>query len=90
MDTGDAAGDAFFGLYELAFPLMCADPHFRRSPGCRNEPILSIPGFNVYTSNVVEADDSRDAEAAEVIGNLGLANEPSQQLAIQQHWPRPF
>lgn len=56
MDSGDAAGDAFFGLYELSFPILCANPRGRHGPGCRNEPILSIPGFNVYTKSVVEAD----------------------------------
>lgn len=56
MDTGDAAGDAFFGLYELSFPVLCADPSFRRGTGCHNVPILSIPHFNVYTKNIIEAD----------------------------------
>lgn len=56
MDTGDSGGDVFFGLYELSFPLLCSDPHFRQGIGCINAPILSIPGFNVYTKNVIEAD----------------------------------
>ena len=56
MDTGDAAGDAFFGLYELSFPVLCANPGFKRSIGCSNIPILSIPHFNVYSKNRVEAD----------------------------------
>ena len=33
-DTGDAAGDAFFGLYEMAIPIMCSDEHMRRSEPC--------------------------------------------------------
>lgn len=56
MDTGDAAGDTFFGLYELTFPMLCSNPRFQRSIGCINEPILSIPGFNVYKKFIVEAD----------------------------------
>ena len=56
MDTGSPGGDSFFGLYELSFPVLCADPHFRRSTGCTNEPILSIPHFNVYQQAKIEAD----------------------------------
>ena len=57
-DSGSSAGDAFFGLYELSAPLVCGKA---KSGGggnllCQNEPILQIPGFNVYTRTTVEAD----------------------------------
>jgi hypothetical protein len=57
LDTGDAAGDAFFGLYEKAAPVLCS----QGSAGvnqllCDNDPLLQIPGFNVYTQTVIEAD----------------------------------
>ena len=56
LDTGDAAGDAFFGLYEKSAPVVCRgiiDPH---SALCGNLPILQIPGFDVYIATKVEAD----------------------------------
>eukprot|EP00239_Pterosperma_sp_CCMP1384_P009325 CAMPEP_0197860926 /NCGR_PEP_ID=MMETSP1438-20131217/36626_1 /TAXON_ID=1461541 /ORGANISM="Pterosperma sp., Strain CCMP1384" /LENGTH=485 /DNA_ID=CAMNT_0043477941 /DNA_START=92 /DNA_END=1549 /DNA_ORIENTATION=+ len=57
MDTGDAAGDAFFGLYELTFPILCADPALKQLINCENVPILNIPGYNVYTEFLLEAVD---------------------------------
>ena len=54
MNSGDAAGDAYFALYELTFPLYC-----RQMPGdssCTSTGILNIPDFNVYTRSVVEVD----------------------------------
>jgi len=56
LDTGDAAGDAFFGLFELGFPLLCQDKQFSQGPNCKDVPILNIPNFNVYASMVVEVD----------------------------------
>eukprot|EP00462_Mataza_sp_D1_P006390 CAMPEP_0175124088 /NCGR_PEP_ID=MMETSP0087-20121206/2590_1 /TAXON_ID=136419 /ORGANISM="Unknown Unknown, Strain D1" /LENGTH=307 /DNA_ID=CAMNT_0016405823 /DNA_START=30 /DNA_END=957 /DNA_ORIENTATION=+ len=56
LDTGDAAGDAFFGLYEMSAPVICEGPGADQNLLCRNEPILQIPGFNVYTSSVIEID----------------------------------
>ena len=57
MDTGDAYGDVFFGLYEFLIPIMCADPKMSPSQTqCRNVPILSIPDFNVYQQSVLEVD----------------------------------
>jgi hypothetical protein len=57
MDSGDAAGDAFFGLFELVFPILCRDdPTFL---DCRDVPILDIPGFNVYTQFTLETDEHR-------------------------------
>ena len=54
VDSGNAAGDVYFGLYELALPIICEnDPSLIN---CENIPILSIPGFNVYTKSLVEAD----------------------------------
>lgn len=54
MDSGDSAGDVYFGLYEFALPILCAtEPTLIN---CRNVPILSIPGFNVYTKTIVEVD----------------------------------
>ena len=54
MDSGDAAGDVYFGLYEFALPVICADqPNLIN---CENIPILSIPGFNVYTKTVISID----------------------------------
>ena len=58
-DSGSSAGDAFFGLYELSAPLVCAGAGSKSGGGsllCQNEPILQIPGFNVYTRTTVEAD----------------------------------
>lgn len=58
LDTGDAAGDAFFGMYEKSAPVKCRDwdPRLGSSALCENSPILQIPGFNVYTATKVEAD----------------------------------
>ena len=64
LDSGDSAGDAFFGLFELGFPLACTDPGFRQGPNCKNLPILNIPNFNVYTSFILEA-DTRHGDYAE-------------------------
>jgi hypothetical protein len=54
-DTGDAGGDSFFGLYELATPIICSGGS-NAGVTCTNVPILQIPGFNVYTENIVEVD----------------------------------
>ena len=58
LDTGDAAGDVFFGLFEKSAPVVCHDwdPRLGSSALCGNSPILQIPGFNVYTATKVEAD----------------------------------
>lgn len=57
LDTGDAAGDAFFGLYEKAAPVLCSHTKFPVNQLlCENDPLLQIPGFNVYTQTVIEAD----------------------------------
>ena len=54
MDSGDAAGDVYFGLYEFALPIICADqPDL---VNCENIPIISIPGFNVYAKTTIEVD----------------------------------
>lgn len=57
MNSADAAGDLLFGLYEFALPVVC-DPQYNDTTivNCQNVPILSIPGFNVYTKSVVEVD----------------------------------
>lgn len=57
MNSGDAAGDVYFGLYEFALPVIC-DPKYNDSRvlNCKNTPILSIPEFNVYTASTVEID----------------------------------
>eukprot|EP01061_Rhynchopus_euleeides_P016969 TRINITY_DN2831_c0_g1_i1.p1 TRINITY_DN2831_c0_g1~~TRINITY_DN2831_c0_g1_i1.p1 ORF type:complete len:415 (+),score=148.13 TRINITY_DN2831_c0_g1_i1:78-1322(+) len=53
-NTGDIPGDCYFGIYELTFPFWCdVNPGIN---GCANQPILSIPGYNVYESHVVEHD----------------------------------
>ena len=57
LDTGDAAGDAFFGLYEKAAPALCRDESQASSLLCNNDALLQIPGFNVYLKVIVEADD---------------------------------
>lgn len=55
LDSGDARGDVYFGLYEFSLPIVCRDdPHIAN---CRNIPILSIPGYNVYTQFAIEADE---------------------------------
>jgi len=54
VNSGDAAGDVFFGLYEFALPIICAEQPSLIN--CENIPILSIPGFNIYTKSLVEAD----------------------------------
>ncbi len=54
LDTGDAPGDAFFGLYEKAEPVVCLDD--QRDLLCRNDPLLQIPGFNVYIRANIQAD----------------------------------
>lgn len=56
LDTGDAAGDAFFGLSGKSAPVLCRDGSNPSSALCGNSPILQIPGFNVYTATQVEAD----------------------------------
>jgi hypothetical protein len=57
LDSGDPAGDAFFGLYELTTPVLCDGKQSAFSGvTCQNVPILQIPGFNVYEQNIVEID----------------------------------
>jgi hypothetical protein len=57
LDTGDAAGDVFFGLYELTTPILCSGPAANtQGVTCTNVPILQIPFFNVYTENIIEVD----------------------------------
>ena len=57
MDSGDAAGDTYFGLFELVFPILCReDPSFL---DCQDVPILDIPGYNVYTQFTLEVDNHR-------------------------------
>lgn len=56
LDTGDAAGDAFFGLYEKSAPVVCAN-QTRENILCENDALLQIPGFNVYIAVDVEFDD---------------------------------
>jgi len=60
LDTGDSAGDAFFGLYEMSAPVVCNESTSTQGASgllCSNEPILQIPGFNVYIKVIVEVDD---------------------------------
>ena len=63
LDTGDAAGDAFFGLYEKSAPVVCANASKDSRPNilCENDALLQIPGFNVYAAFDVEFDDRRGA-----------------------------
>merc|ERR1719272_627756 len=56
LDSGDAHGDVFFGIYELAIPELCRGSQARGLPQCQNIPILSIPNFNVYEQFTVEYD----------------------------------
>jgi hypothetical protein len=56
LDSGDAPGDVFFGLYELAIPEFCKGSQTSHLPQCQNIPILSIPNFNVYEQFTVEYD----------------------------------
>merc|ERR1712054_734842 len=56
LDTGDAAGDAFFGLYEKSAPVVCRNKDASHNLLCQNQPILQIPGFNVYTATIIEVD----------------------------------
>ena len=57
-DSGSAGGDAFFGIYELQAPLVCSNKKAANyNLLCRNEPILQIPGFNVYTRTIIEMDE---------------------------------
>lgn len=53
----DASGDIFFGLYELTAPIVCRGEQRKHNLLCQNQPILQIPGFNVYTRTIVEVDD---------------------------------
>ena len=56
-DSGSPGGDTFFGIYELQAPLVCTNKqssHYNLL--CQNQPILQIPGFNVYTRTIVEMD----------------------------------
>jgi len=66
LDTGDAAGDAFFGIYELQAPVECSGSASGNHQNllCSNEPILQIPQFNVYEQFQVEM-DSRFGDYAE-------------------------
>ena len=60
LDTGDAAGDAHFGLYEKSAPVVCdakLNPRHAENILCENDALLQIPGFNVYIAVEVEMDD---------------------------------
>ena len=57
LDTGDAAGDAFFGLYEKSAAVVCDGDQAKLNLVCSNEPLLQIPGFNEYLQVTLELDD---------------------------------
>lgn len=57
LNTGDAAGDAYFGLYALNTPLLCKPGKGAFGITCKSKGITHIPGFNVYSEYIVEADD---------------------------------
>jgi len=57
LDTGDARGDVFFGIYELSIPELCKSQSSSHLPQCENVPILSIPNFNVYEELIMEYED---------------------------------
>jgi hypothetical protein len=44
------------GRYELAIPILCADPKMAGMVTCANVPILSIPNFNVYQQSRMTVD----------------------------------
>ena len=52
-DTGDAAGDVYFALYQLTFPLYCIE--MPRDSVCHTA-VLANTTDNVYRQSVVEAD----------------------------------
>lgn len=52
MNTGDAAGDTYFGLFKMGYPAAC-----RNSTTGLCTPTTRIPGFNVYIKFVIELDD---------------------------------
>ena len=52
-DTGDAAGDVYFALYQLTFPLYCIE--MPRDSVCHTAVLANISD-NVYRQSVVEAD----------------------------------
>lgn len=79
LDTGDAAGDAYFGLYELSTALLCKPGEGAFGVACTNKGILQIPGFNVYTEFVVEA-DSRMGPYAE------CNPDPNTGIFACAHW----
>ncbi|KAH8055757.1 phospholipid methyltransferase [Aureococcus anophagefferens] len=67
LDTGDAAGDAHFGLYEKSAPVVCdakLNPRHAENILCENDALLQIPGFNVYIAVEVEMDDRYGAGRA--------------------------
>jgi len=54
LNTGDVAGDTFFSLYEMFFPLYCEQmPH---DSSCTSRGSLNIPNNNLYEKSVVEVD----------------------------------
>ena len=63
LDTGDAAGDAVFGMYEVAAPVVCSAPASGVHTICKNQPVLGIPGFNIYIAVTVEMDTRLGAYA---------------------------
>ncbi|KAH8043610.1 phospholipid methyltransferase [Aureococcus anophagefferens] len=69
-DTGDAAGDAHFGLYEKSAPVVCdakLNPRHAENILCENDALLQIPGFNVYIAVEVEMDDRCRCDAVETL-----------------------
>ena len=52
-DTGDAAGDVYFALYQLTFPLYCLK--MPRDSVCHTK-VLANTSDNVYRQSIVEAD----------------------------------
>lgn len=57
MDTGDAAGDAFFALRSVYVPMECSDPnHSPFTPDCNNPEVV---GEDLTVTEVVVTVDSR-------------------------------
>jgi hypothetical protein len=63
LNTGDAAGDTYFALYEIMFPLYCREMPEDSSCNVSDQGVLNVPNNNVYERSTAIVDPRYGAYA---------------------------
>jgi len=71
LNTGNSAGDTYFALYEMMFPLYCKE--MPTDSSCNATGVLNIPGNNVYERSTAIVDPRFGAYA----GCMPPADDPT-------------